>query len=409
MTKSDNAPLQLSSVDVRRTYITEHIGGALEKLYLLAHLSSVIKHNTSRPVGFFPCSLFLLPTPPFCISLPILSCMSVAESLAEDCIALNFTTFLLYRIVWASLQVVIEPFFVPRLARISHCPSGCGTSRLLLLSAAKMAAVSSTDTAQPQQSELSREDQTLLLFAGLMEGGKEDDDTINELDRLTKVLNDDVEATKKGEASICSLIDSDCADTLLSYLDMRQADVVRGHATLTTSAYLKAAGDDGAQKLSEFFYERVKRGTYDDYIVAFCVAAAVFPIVPDLTAELFLSEGFLASLGPLMRRKWKSRKVETACLDMLNVACMNTACREAVQKYCVEWLEEIVDQDPDDVVKDMFAVNPDGSVGEGSISMRRHSRQVQNLAAVILAKLKVRFDCFSNSFWPPFCGLSLSN
>ncbi|CAK7223256.1 SWI5-dependent HO expression protein 4 [Sporothrix bragantina] len=253
-----------------------------------------------------------------------------------------------------------------------------------------MATVSSTGmgTDPTQQSELSREDQTLLLFAGLMEGGKEDDETVSDLDRLTKVLNDDVEATKKGEASICKLIDSDCADTLLSYLDMRQPDIVRGHATLTTSSYLKAAGDDGAQKLSEFFYDRVKRGTYDDYIVAFCVAAAVFPIVPELTAEMFLSEGFLASLGPLMRRKWKSRKVETACLDMLNVACMNAACREAVQKYCLEWLEEIVDQDPDDVVKDMFAANPDGSLGEGSISMRRHSRQVQNLAAVILAKLK---------------------
>jgi protein unc-45 len=267
--------------------------------------------------------------------------------------------------------------------------------------AARMAAIPSTGTvaatataASPtQKSELSREDQTLLLFAGLMEGGKEDDETVRDLDRLTKVLNDDVEATMKGEASICKLIDSDCVDTLLGYLDMRQPDIVRGHATLTTSSYLKAAGDDGAQKLSEFFYDRVKRGTYDDYIVAFCVAAAVFPIVPELTAEMFLGEGFLASLGPLMRRKWKSRKVETACLDMLNVACMNAACREAVQKYCVEWLEEIVDQDPDDVVKDMFAANPDGNLGEGSISMRRHSRQVQNLAAVILAKLKVLTRC----------------
>lgn len=263
---------------------------------------------------------------------------------------------------------------------------------------AAAATASATDMAAPgspsHQSELSREDQTLLLFAGLMEGGKEDDETVRDLDRLTKVLNEDVEATKKGEASICKLIDSDCADTLLGYLDMRQPDIVRGHATLTTSSYLKAAGDDGAQKLSEFFYDRVKRGTYDDYIVAFCVAAAVFPIVPDLTAEMFLGEGFLASLGPLMRRKWKSRKVETACLDMLNVACMNVACREAVQKYCVEWLEEIVDQDPDDVVKDMFAANPDGNLGEGSISMRRHSRQVQNLAAVILAKLKVLFPYF---------------
>ena len=54
------------------------------------------------------------------------------------------------------------------------------------------------------------------------------------------------------------------------------------------------------------------KGTYDDFIVAFSVAAAIFPVVPDVIATLFLSEGFVVSLGPLMRRKWKSKKVEQA-------------------------------------------------------------------------------------------------
>lgn len=245
---------------------------------------------------------------------------------------------------------------------------------------------------QPQHdlAKLAREDQTLLLFARLMEGGQEDTETVRDLDHLTRLLNEDLELSKNGK-SICSVIDSDCLDTILCYLDMRQPDIVRGHATLTTSAYLKASGDEGSQQLRNFFQDRVKRGTYDDYIVAFCVAATIFPVVPDLTTELFLSEGFLPSLGPLMRRKWKSRKVETACLDMLNAACMNAPCREAVQKYCVEWLEEVVDQDPEDAVKSMYAHNTDGPhVEEGSVSMRRHSEQVQHLAAVILAKLRVR-------------------
>lgn len=244
--------------------------------------------------------------------------------------------------------------------------------------------------AKQDLSKLGREDQTLLLFARLMEGGQEDDDTVKDLDALTKLLHDDPEARKK-EKSICEVIDSDCFDTILCYLDMRQPDVVRGHATLTSSAYLKASGADGSKQLRDFFQDRVKRGTYDDYIVAFCVAAAIFPIVPDLITELFLSEGFLPSLGPLMRRKWKSRKVETACLEMLNAACMNQQCREAVQKYCVEWLEEVVDQDPDEAVKSMYVRGADGSQSEeGSVSMRRHSENVQHLAAVILAKLRVR-------------------
>jgi protein unc-45 len=246
--------------------------------------------------------------------------------------------------------------------------------------------------ASPAPAEHSAEDQTLLLLAGLMEGGKEDDDTIKDLDKLTKLLNDDAQATKNGqkkEDSICKIIDGDCVDTLLGYLDMRQSDVVRGHAILTTSAYLKAAEDDGAKHLKAFFFDRIKRGTYDDYIVAFCVAAAIFPIVPDLSADLFLSDGFVSTLGPLMRRKWKSRKVETACLEMLNAACMNSACREAVQKYCSEWLEEIVDQDLDQVMKALTTGNPDAYYNEGSVAMRRHSQHVQSQAAVILTKIRV--------------------
>lgn len=237
------------------------------------------------------------------------------------------------------------------------------------------------------------EDQVLLVFARLMEGGLEDEATCRELDELTKLLNEDAEAQQKDKSykSICSVVDGDCVDTVLCYLDMRQPDIVRGHATLTTSAYLKSAGDDGSKKLSSFFFERVKRGTYDDYIVAFCVAAATFPIVPDLTTQLFLSEGFLSTLGPLMRREWKSRKVETACLEMLNAACMNSLCREAVQKYCEEWLEEVVDQDP---TGSTAGPNQEPKVqGEGgSISMRRHSEQVLHLAAVILAKLRVSLN-----------------
>ncbi|KAL7787760.1 sexual sporulation-like protein [Trichoderma ceciliae] len=246
------------------------------------------------------------------------------------------------------------------------------------------------ETIQNTGPAASLEDQTLIIFARLMEGGQEDEETCRDLDGLARLLNDDAEAQEKNKdhKSICKLIDGDCVDTILCYLDMRQPDVVRGHATLTTSAYLRAADEQGCKKLSTFFFDRVNRGTYDDYIVAFCVAAAIFPIVPDLSAELFLNEGFLVSLGPLMRRKWKSRKVETACLEMLNASCMNSACREAIQKYCAEWLEEVVDQDLDGEVRSMNA-DPNVQSEGGSINMRRHSEQVQHLAAVILAKLRV--------------------
>lgn len=239
----------------------------------------------------------------------------------------------------------------------------------------------------------SLQDQTLLVFARLMEGGQEDEETCRDLDLLTKMLNDDAvsqeaDSAAARETSICKVIDSDCLDTILCYLDMRQPQIVRGHATLTTSAYMRAAGETGSKLLRAFFLDRVQRRTYDDYIVAFCVASATFPIVPDLTTELFLDEGFLSSLGPLMRREWKSRKVETACLEMLNAACMDSRCREAIQKYCVDWLEEVVETYTTDIRKKLTE-EPNLQGEEGSVSMRQHSEQVQYLAAVILAKLRV--------------------
>ncbi|KAK7947763.1 actin cytoskeleton organization protein [Apiospora aurea] len=241
-----------------------------------------------------------------------------------------------------------------------------------------------------EMAKYSNLDQTQLLLARLMQGGQEDVDTCEALDLLTKLLNDDFAAGQKDKShkSICKIFDDDCIDSVFSYLDMRQAEQVRGHAILTVSAYLKAAGDDGSKALTHFFFDRMKRGTYDDYIVAFCVAAAVFPIAPDITAEMFLSEGFLGSLGPLMRRKWKSRKVETACLEMLNAASMNANCREAIVKYCTEWLEEVVDQDPSTMSSAVHSVDTEVEGTHGSIAMRRHSEAVQNLAAVILAKLR---------------------
>jgi protein unc-45 len=241
-------------------------------------------------------------------------------------------------------------------------------------------------------SNVSLEDQVMLTLARLMEGGQEDEDTCRCLDSLTKLLSDESDNLLPGRQALPplhELVDADCFDTILGFLDMRKGATVRGHATLTVSAFLKASEQKGIEYLSAFFKPHVSKGTYDDFLVAFSVAACIFPIVPSISADLFLSEGFVNSLGSLMRRKWKSRKVEQACLEMLNAACMNTACREAIQKYCTEWLEEIVAEKPQDVVD---------SAGDGvdeSQQRRVHSEVVRNLAAVILAKLSVSPEAFS--------------
>ncbi|CAD6449282.1 a9c9da24-a763-4b34-9146-e4790eede6dc [Sclerotinia trifoliorum] len=236
----------------------------------------------------------------------------------------------------------------------------------------------------------SLEDQTLLLLARLTEGGQEDEDTCRELNTLTKLLTDDsAEETRSKEPHkpLFQLIDQDILETILGYLDMRQSQSVRSHATLTTSAYLKASEQQGVDYLSHFFYDRVAKGTYDDLILAFSVAASIFSIVPDVIASFFLSEGFIPSLGALMKRKWKSRKVEQAALELLSAACMNTPCREAIQKHCTKWLEEIVSNTPPKV-SEVSSSPVDSNAEDGSIQQRIHSEQVRNLAAVVLAKIQ---------------------
>ncbi|KAI1826895.1 ARM repeat-containing protein [Xylaria intraflava] len=237
--------------------------------------------------------------------------------------------------------------------------------------------------------QLSVVEQTQLILAQLMEGGQEDDETCQTLDQLTKLFKDDASEETKAQ-SICDVVDDVCVDTILGYLDMRQAEVVRGRAILTAAAYLEAAGKKGSNALRKFFLDRVQRGTYDDYIVTFCVAADIFPVARDVTTEMFLSEGFLPSLDPLMRRKWKSRKVETACLEMLNVAATYQDCRPAIRKYCLEWLQEVVQQNREELPGTIHAADP-GVEGvndsSGSIALRKHSRTVQHLATVIMAKL----------------------
>ena len=89
-----------------------------------------------------------------------------------------------------------------------------------------------------------------------------------------------------------------------------------------------------------------------------------------------------------MKRKWKSKKVEQASLEMLNAACMNTACREAIQKYCSEWLEEIVTDVPKTNI-DVPSPERHHVAEDGPIQQRVHSETVRNLAAVVLAKLQV--------------------
>jgi hypothetical protein len=43
----------------------------------------------------------------------------------------------------------------------------------------------------------------------------------------------------------------------------------------------------------------------------------------------------------------KSQKLEQAALELLNAACVDKACREAITRHCIDWLEELVSTSTD--------------------------------------------------------------
>jgi tetratricopeptide (TPR) repeat protein len=138
------------------------------------------------------------------------------------------------------------------------------------------------------------------------------------------------------------LIDADGFDIILVHLDIRLAESLRREATIATSKLFELAPENAEALIAQFVVNRVKKPTADGLIVSFSAAAAVFPMAPAAAEKLFLSEGFLPSLTRLVR-KWKSKRLEQAALNLLDTACMTSAAREGIRQHCQEWIAEFAE------------------------------------------------------------------
>ncbi|OCK86455.1 CRO1 protein [Lepidopterella palustris CBS 459.81] len=142
------------------------------------------------------------------------------------------------------------------------------------------------------------------------------------------------------------IIDSDSFDVILSALDIRLPSSLRSQATLATVKLLELAPDTAQNLISKFVTSRVAVPTTDGLIVAFSAAASIFPITTSVAAALFLTEGFVSGLVPLVQNK-KSQKLEQASLELISAACVDKTCREAIGRHCRLWLEDIVEAGTD--------------------------------------------------------------
>lgn len=137
------------------------------------------------------------------------------------------------------------------------------------------------------------------------------------------------------------IIDADSFDVILESLDMRLHNELRSHATLATVKLLELAPNTAQDLVSKFVIGRVQKGTADGLIVAFSAAAAIFPITVSVAATLFLTDGFITTLVPLVQSK-QSTKLEQAALELLNAACVDKNCRAAINRHCRDWLEDVI-------------------------------------------------------------------
>ena len=187
-----------------------------------------------------------------------------------------------------------------------------------------------------------------------------------------------------------TLIDGETFDVILSSLDNRNPVQVRSQATLVTAKYLEASGDGGQKTLMQFFTSRITRQRNEDLVLAFSAAAGVFPVAPSLAATVFLTEGFIQALVPLLVKKARSEKVELAALHMLSAACIDIACREAIRKHCRSWLQHILATGKDERpgLAAVILAKIQGPSSHGSSSKDGIAAEDKNAAEDLIPKLK---------------------
>lgn len=205
----------------------------------------------------------------------------------------------------------------------------------------------SEDTRSHCESELFQ-----LFLAKLMESGHDLDGRA--LKGIARLLAVDA-------GRLQHLVDDEGFEVILTSLDSRLPLELRSQATLATAKYLEVSKDAGEKQFSASITAMIGKNRLNDLIIAFSAVAAIFPVVPTAAASIFLSDEFMEALTPLATRDATRKKVEVSILELLNAACINRPCREAITKNFSEWLSHTLTNGSD----------------EGS-----------ELAAVVLAKIR---------------------
>lgn len=139
-----------------------------------------------------------------------------------------------------------------------------------------------------------------------------------------------------------NIIDADSFDVILASLDIRLPKTLRDQATLASIKLFELSPDTAQELISKFVTQRAEKGDADNLIIAFSAATAIFPIAVSAAAALFLTDGFVSTLVPVVEQK-KSHKLVQVALELISAACVDKKCREAINRHCRDWLDMIAD------------------------------------------------------------------
>ncbi|CCX04897.1 myosin-binding striated muscle assembly central-domain-containing protein [Pyronema domesticum] len=143
----------------------------------------------------------------------------------------------------------------------------------------------------------------------------------------------------KGE-ELHSFVNQAGLEHLLALLDSNSPIDLRSHATLAIAKFAETSGETGQNMIGNFMMYKLAADTDADLRLVFSVAAAIFPLIPEIAGQLFLTEGFVENLVSTLQAR--PEDVEHAALEMLSAACVEKTCRTAIAEHCTTYLEALV-------------------------------------------------------------------
>ncbi|KAF2859298.1 ARM repeat-containing protein [Piedraia hortae CBS 480.64] len=183
--------------------------------------------------------------------------------------------------------------------------------------------------------------------------------------------------------NVKELINQDVSDTIFSMLDFRLDSSVRGQAMVCTTQLFKLK-DNSEQMFTTF----IKSMTGKDPNITASAAAMAFAVVPAAAAQIFLTEGFIQHLVSALENntsavaagKTNAIDIERAILELLSAACIDKACREAINRRCSSYLQKTASQ----------AQNPHQALA--SIILAKSSEKSADSLTETLSNLAIKDD-----------------